>query len=81
MQVLISIDQVFNALLAGYADETLSARSYRMSKETNKKRWKFMRRFIDTLFFWQKEHCLQAYLSEKTKRHFSEYYSKGDITG
>ena len=31
-QVLIVLDQLANAILAGHADETLSARAYRLSR-------------------------------------------------
>lgn len=30
-QILITLDQLANAILAGHADETLSARAYRLS--------------------------------------------------
>ena len=32
-QVLIALDQLANAILAGHADETLSARAYRLSRD------------------------------------------------
>ena len=32
-QVLIALDQLANTLLAGHADETLSARAYRLSRD------------------------------------------------
>jgi hypothetical protein len=31
-QVIIALDQLANAILAGHADETLSARAYRLSR-------------------------------------------------
>lgn len=46
-QTLIAIDQVFNALASGWADETLSARAYRM--DGTKRRWSVARRVIDGL--------------------------------
>lgn len=73
-QLGIAVDQVLNALLAGHADETLSARSFRM--QHRKKRWMMARKIIDTIFFWEKEHCYQAYLSERDRRHFPEYYQQ-----
>ena len=48
-QILISLDQLANLLLAGHADETLSARAYRISRDQNQ-RWP--RRVIDAIFFW-----------------------------
>lgn len=62
IQVLIAFDQLVNAILGGMADETISSRAHR-SQHKNW-RWKFMRRLIDWLFFWQKDHCYQSYLAE-----------------
>lgn len=74
-QVAIAFDQLFNTLLSGYADETLSARAYRMASETlPKRRWLIARRVIDTIFFWEKEHCFKAYVSEKQRNHFPSSY-------
>ena len=73
-QLLIAIDQLGNALLAGYADETLSARAYR--SQHKKRRWKVLRKVIDGIFFWEDEHCFNSYLSEKNRKHFPEYYRK-----
>ena len=44
--VLVSVDQLANALLAGYPDETLSARSWRCR---DKKRWALMIKVINFL--------------------------------
>lgn len=71
-QLLIAFDQLGNTLLAGYADETLSARAYR--SQYKKRRWKFLRKVIDGIFFWEDEHCFNSYLSEKNRKHFPEYY-------
>ena len=57
--VVISIDKLFNSFLSGSHAETLSARSYRMS--TKKKRWRATMSVIDTLFFWDKDHCQASY--------------------
>lgn len=61
-QILVALDQLFNALLGGWADETLSARSYRNSGK--KRRWMMIKNAIDALFFWQPNHCFESYLSE-----------------
>ena len=71
-QVTIAIDQLFNTLLAGHADETISARAYR--KRLLRRRWAIMRIIIDGIFFWEKNHCKEAYLSEKLRRQYPEYY-------
>ena len=70
-QVLVAIDQLANALCSGYADETLSARAYRLSRDRGR-HWP--RRAIDVLFFWQSAHCQQAYLSELLRRQLPKQY-------
>lgn len=68
---LIALDQLLNAALAGFPDETLSARAYRCGvlDKTPKKRWRFMHTLINCLFFWQPFHCAQAYQSEQERKH------------
>lgn len=69
--VLIAVDQLLNAVFAGWPDETLSSRAYRCGvlDQTPKLRWVVARWVIDAIFFWQKEHCMLAYQSELTRRH------------
>lgn len=61
-QFFIALDQTANTLVwikgdgFGMADETLSARAYRLQSS-----WM---RFIDGMFFWQEEHCKQAFYAE-----------------
>ena len=71
-QLAIAVDQLLNTLLAGHADETLSARAWRMSEK--KRRWEIARRIIDGLFFWQKNHCYQSYLNELERGHRPSHY-------
>lgn len=61
-QILLAIDQLANALTGGWADETMSSRTYR-NREVNSF-WKFAHKFINTLFFFQPNHCYEAYMSE-----------------
>ncbi len=72
-QILIAIDQLANTLFLGYADETLSARAWRVERD-GKFFGKVFRPIIDTLFFFDKEHCYNSYLSEVRKRHFPRDY-------
>lgn len=60
-QVLVAVDQLVNTLFAGYADETLSSRAHRLAIERGRK---LPEKIIDVLFFWQEEHCKEAYESE-----------------
>lgn len=71
MAVLIAFDQLLNAMLAGWPDETLSSRAYRCGvlDQTPKKRWVIARWIIDAIFFWQEDHCLQSYQSELHRKH------------
>ena len=70
---LIALDQLFNAALGGYADETLSSRTYRRaSQQQAKRRWRWAYKSINTLFFWQKDHCNGAYQMELLRRHLPE---------
>lgn len=75
LQVAIAVDQLANALLAGKADETLSARAYRTEQE-GKRFGSFFRPLIDALFFWQAAHCRGAYASEKNRTQLPAAYKK-----
>lgn len=66
MQVLIAVDQLFNALFKGWADETLSSRCWRAERD-GKFYGKLWRPVIDTLFFFEPNHCFQSYVSERKR--------------
>ncbi|HDR1051454.1 DNA helicase UvrD [Pasteurella multocida] len=78
LNIAIAIDQGFNALFFGSPDETLSSRAYRGAVLAGKpkKKWKFFHAAINKLFFWQKDHCKQAYLSEVERRQLPREFSK-----
>ena len=65
--VFIALDQLLNALIGGWPDETLSSRSYRwyMSGTT-----KIPRIIIDkiALLFGDKNHCEESFISEREGR-------------
>lgn len=65
-QVSLAFDQLLNALFGGWADETLSARAYRLSIERNRY---WPKRIINAIFFWQDNHCKEAYESELERTH------------
>ncbi|TPH24535.1 hypothetical protein EUX48_02860 [Haemophilus haemolyticus] len=75
--VLISIDQLFNALIGGAADETLSSRTYRQAvlKEKPLKRWRVLLHLINGLFF-DRNHCKEAYFSEVYRRQYTEDFQQ-----
>jgi hypothetical protein len=68
-QFLIAIDQLANTLVGGMADETISARAHRNE-------WTVLERFINTIFF-DKNHCRDAYNSEKLRAHLPKGYRNG----
>lgn len=72
-QVLVAFDQLINTFAAGWADETISARSYR---QRAKPRWRRAMRVIDALFFWQTNHCRAAYLGEIRRSQQPPAYRK-----
>jgi len=62
---LIGLDQALNTLIKlsdgyGKPDEMLSARAWRL-----RKCHPFLHKLIDTLFFWDKDHCQECYEIEK----------------
>lgn len=64
-KVLIAVDQLANALLAGWPDETISSRAWRWEQD-GVRAWP--RRLIDRLFFWEPNHCHESYVSEREGR-------------
>lgn len=76
--VVIALDQLFNALTGGGADETLSSRTYRravLTQSKPKKRWLVLYRLINGLFR-DKTHCQTAYESELSRKQYPEDFGK-----
>lgn len=71
-QIPIALDQLVNTIFGGYADETISAASYRKRNESTG--WRLMGKLIDCIFFWQENHCQQAYQSEIERKHLPKEY-------
>ena len=68
LRVAIAFDQLVNALLNGYPDETMSSRCWRLSERY----WyaKVMRVIIDALFrFTGPDHCKRSFESENSRKH------------
>lgn len=63
--VLIGVDQLLNTLFRGWPDETLSSRCWRWDRD-GVRHWPC--RLVDSLFFWEKEHCRESYESEQFRR-------------
>lgn len=77
-QIAIAFDQLFNTFVwyhgMGWADETLSARAWRMAQTDPG--WERIRFCIDALFFWQAAHCYGGYISELQRRQLPAEYRK-----
>lgn len=56
LSLLVWMDRLVNALIGGSFTETLSARAHR-SDAKDHPYWGWTARAIDTLFFWQADHC------------------------
>ena len=83
VQIFIAVDQLLNALIPpidgtlSYADETLSARSYRAHRD-GKLFGKITMPVIDLFFFWQgPDHCKNAYIKEFARKNYPEEYRAG----
>ena len=70
-QVLLAVDQLANALLLGYADESISARAYRLRRYFH---WYWTMVLLDKIFFWHKAHCRESYFAEVGRRHLPKEY-------
>ena len=72
-QILVSLDQTLTTICCSvlfptersYADETLSCRAVRWEKRGTRS---WPRKLIDAIIFWEDDHCLSSYMSEKEKK-------------
>lgn len=72
--ILIAVTQLLNALLGGYPDESTSSRAHRLRRENLA--WDIVRRIVNLIFFWEANHCRQAYISEMTYRQIPPEFRK-----
>jgi len=63
--VLTGLTQLGNAILGGFPDESTSSRAYR---QHHKPSWAIAEKIINGIFFWQPDHCRQAFESELNYR-------------
>lgn len=75
-QVAVALDQLANTLLGGWADESISARAYRLGALRGSKGWMKVQDVLDTLFFWDPSHCESAYQAEQQRRQLPVEYRK-----
>ena len=62
--LFIALDQLVNAVLGGWPDETMSSRCWRWHLAG--KDWPMV--IVDGLFFWDTQHCRASYESERLGR-------------
>lgn len=72
LRLAIALDQVANVLAGGHPDETLSARAYRL--RAVKRTWRLAYRTINTVFWWQADHCAASYEAERLRHHLPPEY-------
>ena len=61
-QTAIALDQLGNAILGGWADETLSSRAWRLRHKHPQ-----LYKTIDKIFWWDPQHCYHSWLSERRR--------------
>ncbi len=66
LNLAIAFDQFINAVLGGACDETFSSRCYR--KSANSQFWEGCRVVVDTLLFFDKQHCYTSYIAEVERK-------------
>lgn len=71
-EILLAFDQAANAILGGYAEETLSSRSFRLARDGITQ---IPQKIINTIFFWEEEHCKKAHSNELLRRHLPRDFS------
>ena len=73
-QILVSLDQFLNCVICTiiepnsktWADCTFSAVCH---IHYMKGRWVWVRNLVNAIFFWQEDHCKEAYESELSRAH------------
>lgn len=74
-QVLLALDQLANAALGGWADESISSRAWRNRERGG---WAHIYRGINALFFWQSNHCRGAFEAELARRHLPPEFRRAE---
>lgn len=72
--VFIAVDQLANTFAGGRADESISARAWRLRRTS--RGWSIARKIIDGIFFWEPGHRYQSYCSEIERKHLPDEYRK-----
>lgn len=72
LSIKVAISRLLNAFLGGYSGEMLSARAYRL--RNNSLFWGVTKEILDSVFWWQLEHCRGCYEFEKANSDKPEEY-------
>jgi hypothetical protein len=72
LAIRVAISRLLNATLCGYSGEMLSARAYRMRNTSLF--WGVMMEVLDSVFWWQLDHCRGCYEFEKARTDKPEEY-------
>ncbi|CAK7028226.1 MAG: hypothetical protein DELT_02668 [Desulfovibrio sp.] len=76
-QIAIAADQLLNTFIpGGWADETISARCWRLR---SRRAWGVARLVIDTVLFFDKNHCEESYNSEKLRTQCAPEYRPASV--
>lgn len=82
-QVMIAVDQLVNTVVwatgegFGHADETLSARAWRLR---HRRAWRVFQCLLDRIFWRDKDaegrraHCYMSWIAERDRHHFPKSY-------
>lgn len=62
-RIAAAISELCNAAIGGHNNETLSGRAYRRRHKS--KRGAFAYKWINRVFFWQKDHCFHSHLDDR----------------
>jgi hypothetical protein len=69
IHLFIAVDQLITAILGGWPDETLSSYAYRLQQQ-NKLGGRIFVPIINKIFFFQSDHCKNAYRDERLRYQF-----------
>lgn len=63
VRIFDAVSQLINViLLFGNANESISGRSYREG-------WTMLQGLIDTVVFWETDHCMKAHFTDTVRAH------------
>jgi hypothetical protein len=70
--VAVAFDQFVNALCGGSCDESISAHAYRLHRDDKPMGW--LMPVINCIFFWQDNHCRNAFDRERARFYLPTEY-------